>query len=191
MRFSFKHILVVLAGGALLLPASVAAFPDAETAATRPSLYRSQRASALLQEIQKEATGLRKNAATLGTFARSTQHSWQSHTFYLDRVKGHINTIGERIAELQDIHDSVQPWQQQAITQVTTHAAQVAGSTQAAIVQLNDDRRSVLFPEYRDHLNTIADSSADLKQSVDKFIDYDKAHQKYQQLKYDLELESD
>jgi hypothetical protein len=133
--------------------------------------------------------GLRRNADILGTFAHGTQHSWQSHANYLDGVREHINAVGERIAELQRIRDSVLPWQQQAITEVTTHTAQVAASTQAAIVQLNDNRNSPLLSEYRDHLRTIEDSSAAMKERVDKYLNYEKAQQKFQQLSNELELE--
>jgi predicted nuclease with TOPRIM domain len=72
---------------------------------------------------------------------------------------------------------------------VTTHAAQVAASTQAAIVQLNDNRNSPLLSEYRDHLRTIEDSSAAMKERVDKYLNYEKAQQKFQQLSNELELE--
>jgi len=55
----------------------------------------SGRASALLAQIQAEAAGLKRNAETLVTFASNLQYSWQSHANYLDRVKGHINAVGD------------------------------------------------------------------------------------------------
>ena len=142
----------------------------------------------LLAEIQKEAAELSRHADTLGTFARSPQYSWQSHVHYLDKVKGHINAVGERTAELEQIRYAVLPWQQQAITEVTSHAAQVAASTQAAIVYLNENKGRHFVPEYRDYLTAIADSSEDMKQTVDKFLDYEKTQQKFQRLQNELEL---
>jgi signal transduction histidine kinase len=106
----------------------------------------------------------------------------------LDQVKGHINAIGERTAELQQIRYAVLPWQEQAITEVTSQAAQVAASTQAAIVYLNENQGRHFVPEYRDHLTTIADSSDDMKQAVDSFLDYEKTQQKLQDLQNELEL---
>ena len=106
-------------------------------------------------------------------------------------MKGHINEVGERIAELHRIRDSVLPWQQQAITTVTNHAAKVAASTEAAIAKLNDNRNSVLLAEYREHLKTTDESSADMKESVDKFLAYEKAQQKFQQLREELEPAGD
>ena len=186
MRLNLARMILTLVGGALLTTGAASASPQGTAAvtppATQPSAYLADRASTLLAEIQKEAAGLRRNAATLGTFARNTQLSWRSHAYYLERAKGHINEVGERIAELQRIRNSVLPWQQQAITELTTHAVQVAASTQAAIVQLNENRNSLITSEYQAHLMTIDDSSADMQERVNKFLDYENAQQKFLQL---------
>jgi hypothetical protein len=184
-------------GGTLSEPhgdQSVVASADTTPAAPEKryvSKYSSGRASTLLAEIRAEGAPLRLNAETLGTFARNRQLSWQTHAAYLTRVKDHINAVGHRIAELQRMRDDVHPWQQQAIADVTSHAAQVAASTQAAIVHLRESRNRLFVSEYRDHLTTIAARSADMKQTVDKFLDYEKAQQKFQQLQNELELASD
>jgi hypothetical protein len=191
MRTNLKRMIVALAAVALLGTGSVFASPPAPSPGapeTDDLAYLSERASTLLAEIQKESAELSRHADTLGTFARSPQYSLQSHTFYLNKVKGHINAVGERTAELQQIRHAVLPWQEQAITEVTSHAAQVAASTQAAIVYLNENQGRHFVPEYRDHLTTIADSSMDLKDTVGKFLEYEKAQQKVQQLQNELEL---
>ena len=195
MRLNLKRMiaaLAVVAAVALLGTGSVFASPPAPSS---DSTYLSARASTLLSEIQKEAVGLALHAETLGTFAWSPQYSWQSHAFYLDSVKGHINAVGERTAELQQIRYAVLPWQQQAITEVTSHAAQVAASTQAAIMHLRENQNRLFVSEYREHLTTIADRSGDMKETVDKFLNYEKAQrnyeeaqQKYLQLENELEL---
>jgi hypothetical protein len=99
--------------------------------------------------------------------------------------------VGERTGELQRISYSVLPWQQQAISEVTSHAAQVAASTQAAIVHLRENQNRLFVPEYRDHLTTIAQRSEDLKQTVNKFLAYEKAQQKLHELQNELELAGD
>jgi hypothetical protein len=189
MGLNLKRMIVALAVVALLGTGSVSASPPAPSPDS--SIYLSGRASTLLAEIQMEGAGLRLHGETLGTFARNPQFSWQSHANYLDLVKGHINAVGERTAELQRIRHAVLPWQQQAITEVTSHAAQVAASTQAAIVHLRENQNRLLVSEYRDHLRTIAGRSEDMKQTVDKFLDYEKAQQKFQQLQKELELAGD
>ncbi len=189
MRFNVKLMIVAFAAVALLGTGSVFASPAAPSPDS--SAYLSGRASTLLAEIQEEGAGLRLHAETLGTFAMNPQYSWQSHAHYLHQVKGHINAVGERTAELQRMHHAVLPWQQQAITEVTSHAAQVAASTQAAIVHLRENQNRLFVSEYRDHLTTIANRSGDMKHTVDKFLDYAKAQQKLQQLQQELELSGD
>jgi hypothetical protein len=189
MRIYSSHITLALVVIALLGAGSVFASSPAQASESPADLSR--RASTLLAEVQDEAVRLRLNAETLGTIAGNFQHSWQSHPFHLDRVKEHINAVGKRTAELQQIRDTVLPSQQQAITEVSSHAAQVAASTEAAILHLNKNQRWLFAPEYRDHLTTIADRSEDMEQTVHKFVDYEKAQQKFQQLQKDLELAGD
>ncbi len=195
MRLNLKGMIAALAvvvAVALLGTGSGFASPPTPSS---DSTYLSARASTLLSEIQEEAAGLALHAETLGTFAWNPRFSWESHAFYLDSVKGHINAVGERTAELQQIRDSVLPWQQQAISEVTSHAAQVAASTQAAIMHLRENQNRLFVSGYREHLTTIADRSGDMKETVDKFLNYEKAQrnyeeaqQKYLRLENELEL---
>jgi signal transduction histidine kinase len=189
MRINLKRMIVALAAIAFFGTGSVFASPPAPS--PESSTYLSGRASTLLVQIQAEAARLRRNAGTLETFASNPQYSWQSHADYLNTVKSHINAVGERTAELQRIQHAVLPWQQQAITEVTSHASQVANSTQAAILYLSENKHWLFVPEYRDHVTTIADSSRNMKQTVDKFLDYERAQQKFQQLQNELELAGD
>jgi hypothetical protein len=195
MRLNLKRMTAALAAVALLGTGSLFASPPVPSPGASEkghvNMYLSGRVTTLLAEIQEEAMGLTLHADTLGMFAWSPQYSWQSHAFYLDRVKGHINAVGERIAELQQIRHAVFPWQQQAITEVNSHAAQVAASTQAATVHLRENQNSLFVSEYRDHLTTIAHRSGDMRQTVSKFLDYEKAQQKFQQLQNELELAGD
>jgi hypothetical protein len=191
MRTNMKRIIVALA--AVVLVGTGAAFaspspPSSGAPEDQLATYSSGRASTLLAEIRKESTELRAYTDTVGAFAGSPRHSLHSHIFYLNEVKDHINAVGERTAELQQIRHTVLPWQKQAITEVTSHAAKVAASTQAAIVYLNENRNRLFASEYGDHLTTIADSSEDMKQTVDKFLDYEKTQRKFQQLQDELEL---
>jgi hypothetical protein len=189
MGSSLKRIVAAVVGVVLLgtgaLFASPAPLSHGSTA------YASARASTVLAKIQKEMPGLTSNADTLGTFVSSPSYSWRTHATYLEGVKGHINRVGELIAELQQIRPQALPWQQQAITEVTSHAVQVAASTQAAIVYLNENQGRLFLPEYRDHVRTIAGSSGNLKQTVGKFLDYERTQQKLQRLQNELELTVD
>lgn len=187
MRVISKWIFVALAavsfvGTELVFASSQAPSPDSST-------YLSERASILLAEIKMETAELAPYAETLGALARKPEVSWQSHAAHLNSVRDHINAVRERIIELHRIRRAVLPWQDQAITEVTSHAAKVAASTQAAILYLRDNQHRLWDPEYRNHLTTIAESSMALKETVNDFLAYEKAQQKFQQLQSELELE--
>jgi hypothetical protein len=191
MRLNLKPMIVALAGVVVLgsgPPLASQVVMIATPGKERVSMPFSQRVSMLLLEIQKEAAGLHNHADTLQAIARNDQYSWESHAHHLDRIKGHINAVAEHTAELQRIQHGVLPWQQQAIREVASHAAQVAASTQAAILQLNDNRSNVHLTEYRGHVTTIADRSANMKQAVDKFLAYEKTQQRIERMQRELEL---
>jgi hypothetical protein len=137
-------------------------------------------------EIQREAALLRRHADLLESLARNARISRESHAYHLDRVKLHINAVGKHTADLQAIRDDVVPWQQRAIDEVTFHAVEVAKSTEAAISHLRENRNLFLVSAYRDHLTTITGHSEDMKQTVDKFLDYEKARRKLQQREEEL-----
>jgi chromosome segregation ATPase len=176
---------IAVLGGILLLIAGVAS--GAPQQATVEPSAAAERASTLLAHIQGEAALLWGHADTLESLGRNMRISWRSHAEHLDRVKEHTNAVGKHIAELQAIHHEVLPWQQQAIKEVTSHAAGVATSAEAAINHLRENR-NLSVPEYREHLTTIADHSEDMKQTVDNFRDYEKTHRELQQLEDELEL---
>lgn len=182
-QITLALVVIALFGAGSVFASSSAQAPESTAA------EMSRRASTLFAEIQDEAVRLRFHAEKLGTMAGNFQYSWQSHAFYLDRVKGHINAVGKRTAELQQIRHAVLPWQQRSITDVSSHAARVAASTQAAILYLNKNQRWLFAPEYRDHLTTIADRSEEMAQAVDKFVDFERSQQKL--LQKDLELAGD
>lgn len=191
MRLNWKQMMVSVAVFTLFGTGSIFASPP-DSSPSPPGeghvvTYLSERASTLLAEIQKETTELRRHADTLDTFARAPHYSWRSHAEYLHSVKDHINAIGKRIGELQDMRHAVLPWQQ-AISEITPSAAQVAASTQAAILYLRENQNRLFVEEYRNHLTTIADNAENMKQTVDKFLDYERTQQKLERLKGELEI---
>lgn len=186
MRFTLKRAAAVVTAFVLLWTGLAFAAP--RMTPNEAKIYSSERASRLLSEIQAETTGLAQNAGQLEALARHPQYSWESHATYLEAVKGHINAVGDRTAELQRISANTLPWQQQAIAQVTSHAARVAAHTEAAIRYLNDNHTQLFVPEYKNHVATIVDGSQSMKQSVDRFLDYERAQEKFQRLQTQLEL---
>lgn len=142
-------------------------------------------AADLLKEVQTMSGQLRTDADQLASFSRSNL-SWESHAHQLSAVKEQINTIGDRLARLQEIRHVTSPLQQRAIDRVVPIAAELASHTRAAIEHLNDNRNYLFAPAYNDHLMAIADGAEEMKRSLDNFLDYASTQQKLEQLQEKL-----
>ena len=159
---------------ALILSGS-SVFAAAPLAATGPPAVQSEtaessaKASQLLEGIQPLAWQLDRDAATLASYTRG-KLSWQSHASQLTLAKQHINAIGERLEDLQEIRSDSAPWQQQAIESIVPVAVQLASRTEAAIGHLNENRGDLFAPVYTDHLRTIAEQADQLQQTVDTHL---------------------
>ncbi len=126
----------------------------------------------LLKEIKSLSAKLKSDATTLESYKWQTQLSWRTHADQLTKAREHINAIGERLDRLQAIKSVTAPWQQRAIDEIVPVAANVAAHTEAAIQHLNENRSYLYAPVYADHLTSISDRSAELKDSVDAFLEY-------------------
>lgn len=206
MRIRLETMIVVFAtvafwgtGSALASrPAPSPGAPDKD----HNSSYLSGRASIALVEIQKETRELvadieeeterlRPRAYTPWAFPVDPDYRRPSRRTFLDRARDHINVVGERIAELQHLRPFIQPWQRQAITEVRANARHVAASIQATIDHLRENHHRLFVSEYREHLMTIANHSGNMKQTVDKFLDYEKTPKDAYWLHTELDLAGD
>jgi hypothetical protein len=193
MKFNMKRTIAALAVVVILAtgPSFAGSGAPAAPAIASPerdhfSVFVSGQASRLLADIQDEAADLVSNAQILATL--NPLITWHSHATYLIEVKRHINIIGVRLDELQRMRQVMPAWQQQAAAETYAHALQVAASTEAAITHLRENQERVFAPAYQGHLRSIAGSSENLKQTVDKFLQYEKSQQQLQRLQRELEL---
>jgi hypothetical protein len=172
------------------LSAAPPAHPGNSLTASGLESHESLRSSRLLKDLQVVTSELNRHAETLGTFATRPEFSWQSHASYLNDVREQINEAGVVIKELQDMQHAVAPWQQEAISRIHPVALQLANHTEAAIVHLNENQNLRFVSEYRDRLTAISDHSSDLKNTIDRFVDYGETQRKLNRLEGDLDLAS-
>jgi hypothetical protein len=177
---------------ALLLGFPIFASPPSTSGAAAPSSevnwFAANRATTLLESLQRLNVQLSRNGETLDTFARSNQFDWRSHAQYLHNVREGVNEAGSLLRELQVLRDSAHPWQRSAIDRIVPIAADLAEHTQAAIEHLRENQNHLFVPEYRKHLTAIGDRSADFKDAVNEFLDYGETQEKLQGLQRRLEI---
>lgn len=145
---------------------------------TGEAAYAAERASELLFQIQDETTGLLLNAEILRALTKESESKWENHVSHLGEIKAHINEVWNRAFDLHRISSHTLPWQQSAIGELTTHASQVAASTQAAIDCLDEVSDRERQPEYARHVTALADASQKIAQTMSRFFDRYMALQK-------------
>ncbi len=122
-------------------------------------------ASIQLREIRNTANQLALDAGILESYTRGDL-SRQSHAGQLNRVRKHVNTIGEQLARIEAIRPMMAPWQQRAVDSIVPAAASLAVSVEGAITHLNDGGSGVWHPNYAERLRIISDRSDRVKNTV-------------------------
>lgn len=174
MRFHLLRKMTCLPVLALMLAPAVplsAAASNAAPLRSERQLYSSQaEALDLLKDVRALSGKLAHDADILESYKWQSNLHWESHSYRLHQARDHINAIGKRLAQLDEIRPQAAPWQQRAIDELTPIAARVAAHTQAAMEHLKDNHGYLFAPVYTDRLSAIRDHSVDLKESADAFL---------------------
>lgn len=158
----------VLLGVALFLPGWTPAYGD------------SAQVSQLLEQARTSATQLNRDSNDMASYAGS-RLSWEGHAQQINRIKEHINKSGEILAKLHEQRDGAEPWQQEAIDQITPMLQKLASNTESIINHLND-RQQTWHPEYEGYLKSNAETAQDLSTLIRDYVDYGKARSKTESL---------
>jgi len=169
-RMTYLAVAAALAAGTPLL------------AASSPVSQKSADATRILREVRLLTHDLSRDAATLETY-RLNRMSWQTHAHRLAVAKEHINSIGERLANLEAIRGSVEPWQREAIDSITPVAGQLAARTEAAIKYLNENQGRLFVPDYTEHLSAIAGHADQMQESISTHLDLASAQERMDKLR--------
>ncbi|HEY3457989.1 MAG TPA: hypothetical protein VGK64_25630 [Bryobacteraceae bacterium] len=169
-RMTYLAVAAALAAGTPLLAESSSAS------------QKSADATRLLREVRLLTHDLNRDAATLKTY-RLNRTSWQAHAHRLALAKEHINSIGERLANLDAMRGSVEPWQRGAIDSITPVAGQLAARTEAAIKYLNENQGRLFVPNYTEHLSAIAGHADQMQESISTHLDLASAQERMDKLR--------
>jgi hypothetical protein len=147
----------------------------------------SDQISDLLKQAKSHAVMAEDDAAKLKSYAWS-KVSWQSHAAQLDRIKGHINELGQLNKQLSDSRAEGSPWQQEAIDQIDPQIREMADLLTATIKHLNNNQSHVHMQPFQDYPKANAELTSRFAKLIDDFVDYDAAKSKAEFLERKLEL---
>ena len=136
----------------------------------------------MLATLESKAIEARRDAAVLESKRRNQQLSWQTHADKLNVMKNHINEMGTMHAQLEQMKPKATLFQEKAIDAARPHLENMADRVEKGIAWLNEDRRSISKPEYKDNLHGIWNDADQLYRNVDTIIDYHDARMRLHEL---------
>jgi hypothetical protein len=162
----------------------------AETKADNTPTYNwayAEEASGLLSEIRDLSAQTAEGADHLHFATRRNSLDWRSHSQHLSEIKTDINTMGEKLDRLQEIHGMIAPWQQEAVQRVMPNAVALADHTEGAIAYLNENQSRLWTPHYRDRLSAMSDHVQEIQSTIKSFLDYAKTSDRLKALELEIE----
>ena len=116
---------------------------------------------------------MRREADILGSYTSGNQISWQTHVERLNALRQHVNDLGRTLAELEELKPASGDTQQMAIESARPHLVSAAQDLTQAIEMVNEDRRSIIQPDYVEAVRSIYEHADSLYQKVDAILDYE------------------
>src|SRR5574340_908380 len=128
----------------LVMPGPTQAASAANSAASRPS-RSSIRATALLEQVQRDAWAIRNQADELQMLTGEATHPseevrYTSQAEVLAHIRGRANAMDQAMRRLRTHVAQLQPWQLQAVHQLTPGVVELTDNTPLALNALNMDR---------------------------------------------------
>jgi hypothetical protein len=115
---------------------------------------------------------IKKDAADMESYTRTSGLSWQTHSTTLEKIKADVNQLQENMRGLQSHRTVASPWQQDAIDRITALANDLATNMNAAIAQLSKSQSRPTAPPYPEYLKANARIANDLTDAINDTIDY-------------------
>lgn len=191
MRLKLGQFVWVMVGTLFLIGPLFAHPSREESKADNTPTYNwgyAEEASGLLKQVRSLSAQAFEHADLLETHSRNNQADWRNHAERLGEIKRHINTMGQKLQRLQEIHSMIAPWQQEAVNQVMPKAVALAGHTEEAIAYLNERQTNLWAAPYTDQISAISDHTEEIKNTISAFLDYAKASDRLKGLELQLEI---
>jgi hypothetical protein len=168
-RHSWPALALALA---LAAPTAMHATNTATTSTTYATAFHAERASELLKDVRALAAKVSDSTDTLAVSSSANQLHWTTHLSRLNEAKDGINEIGEKLQTLQSMRNSVYPWQQEAIDRIHASSLMAAKHTDSALRYLNDNKRWLVAPSYKDDVSAIQAHAEIVRNTANDFLSY-------------------
>jgi hypothetical protein len=159
MTFKSLTLSVCLAAGMSAAPALLSAATGPETSVLDK-----------LGDFHAVAVKASTNASDLASLSRTDESARESHADQWISLKAFINDMGRKLFELESLRGSATPPEREAIDRAAPLLKQIAENADAAIKFFNDNPATLWRPDYQKYVDSVADESAKLSNTVGRFI---------------------
>jgi hypothetical protein len=179
----------VLAAAALCiapaaLPASARANQPGVRARASSNEAFTNDASKLLQQIQADALRVKDRADQLEMLvAEPFNVDWQMDGRQLERIRDRVNEMDRLVYRLRANQSEALPWQQKATDRIAATVVNLTGTTQAAIISLNNNQGRIAFSNLEGLAGDIYTQGGLINRAVANFEQYANARHEVRQIK--------
>ena len=135
-----------------------------------------------LSAFEEKAATVSRDADDLWSLSQNHRTNWQSHAYYLNNLRGDINSMGQLLAELEKMKPQASGAQQMAIENARPHLVALANETSKALDLVRAGRGNLTQTRYKETVADLSKQADTLYQTVDTIVDYHNADNRLDKL---------
>ena len=118
--------------------------------------------------------------------AQPLELDWRDQADKLTRAKADINKIGDDLAQLDQMKDRLEPWQQSLVEKVTPRVHEMVYEMDSALKTLkaHENRYRLMLSEYPQNINVIYKNANQMVGTIGTVTQYAHAEQKMAALRH-------
>ncbi len=131
----------------------------------------------LLSEAEHYAGLASRDGEELESYTRSNL-SWQTHAHQLERIKEHVNHLGEIVQQLNEARDEGTPWQRMAIDEIDPLIREMAAQLTTTIEHLSEHQSQIRMKPYQDYARATYEVTQRAAATISDYVEYAKSKSK-------------
>jgi len=155
-----------------------------EVTSSSANWYDVEQASNMLHRMQTLTLKTRKEVARIQV--QDWELDWRDQADKLTRAKADINKIGDDLAQLDQMKNRLEPWQQSLVEKVTPQIHEMVYEMDSALKTLNahQNRDQLMLSEYPQNINIIYKNANQMAGTIGTVTQYAHAEQKMAALRH-------
>ena len=129
-----------------------------------------------LSQLEVQASRAGRDAEKLRMSSRDHHIARDSHAYYLNNLREDVNSMGQVLAELEQMKPQATESQRMAIENARPHLVALAHETTKALELVRSGSENIRHSQYKTTVAELSMQADILYQTVDTVVDYNNAH---------------